>query len=284
MDFDNFKQLMDGKKREHPGNGSEYWRAREIQEGLGYDTWRSFEEAIGRAIEACRTAGKNPAKHFAEVSKMSAIGNGAKRKAADYSLSRLACYLIAINGDPRKTEIAYAQAYFVIQTRRQEINDEIAAKMARIEKRDAVKQHNNELKGVAKVSGVQHYGIFNDRGYVGLYGMPYRAIKAKKRIPEKESLLDYAGTAELSANDFRITQTVAALSRLKVRNQWAANALHEKIGRNVREAIRKNDEIMPEDLEPEPHIKEVRRQVKEATKLLAKTAALSAAPSESDLN
>src|SRR3990170_6910398 len=169
--------------------GAEYWSAREIQPLLGYTQWRRFEDAINRALTSCKQSGNIPANHFAGVGKMVDIGSGSSREVMDYHLSRFACYLIAQNGDPRKPEIANAQKYFAIQTRRQELSDLAAADLERIELRRQTSEEFKALSGAAREAGVQSrmFGIFHDAGYKGLYaGLGADAIKARKRIPEKE--------------------------------------------------------------------------------------------------
>ncbi|MFP5261070.1 MAG: DNA damage-inducible protein D [Blastocatellia bacterium] len=269
MDMESFRSKLDKKKRV-TANGVEYWMGRDIQEILGYDTWQYFEQAIERAKTACESAGKNPKDWFRDTTKPIKSGKGGIQKRGDCYLSRFACYLIAMNGDSTKSEIGWAQTYFAVQTRRQEMSDEINAKLARLDKRNTVALHNSQLAGVAKRSGVQRFGLFQDFGYRGLYGMPLKAIKAKKRIPDKDHLLDYAGIAELSAIDFKSTQTTAALHRLSIHNEHAANALHEKVGKIVREAMRQANEIMPEDLPTEPHIKIIKQELKTAKVLPSK--------------
>lgn len=126
--------------------GAEYWSARDLQPLLGYSQWRRFEQAIERAINSCEQSGNNPAHHFAGAGKMVVVGSGGSRELADYHLSRFACYLIAQNGDPRKPEIAQAQKYFAIQTRRQELTDQLASDIERIELR---KQVGDEFKALS---------------------------------------------------------------------------------------------------------------------------------------
>ena len=114
-------------------HGAEYWSARDLQALLGYSQWRRFEDAVSRAITSCTQSGNDPAHHFASAGKMIALGKGGMREVPDFHLSRFACYLIAQNGDPRKPEIAFAQKYFAIQTRRQELSDAYAADLERLE-------------------------------------------------------------------------------------------------------------------------------------------------------
>jgi DNA-damage-inducible protein D len=269
MDFDNFKQALDEKKR-LTDDGIEYWMARDIQPNLGYDTWQYFEQAIERAKKACESSGVDPAYHFSEVTKEITAGKGAQLQRKDMYLSRYACSLIAMNSDSRKAEVAMAQTYFAIQTRKQERFEELTLEEQRIEKRLQVKDHNKQLASTAQKSGVPsaRFGIFQDRGYLGLYNMPSKAIKAKKGIPPKDNLLDYAGSEELAANDFRITQTHRQLIERSIKDEWSAQAVHEEIGRRVRLTIEANGNPMPEGLPIEPHIKVIQKKIK-ATKKLA---------------
>jgi DNA-damage-inducible protein D len=263
MDSDNISQALDARKRTKK-TGVEYWSAREIQTLLGYQSWQNFEKVIEKAKTACENAGGDPSNHFNEINKVIEAGKGAKLQRGDYWLSRYACYLVAMNGDPSKTEISFAQTYFAVQTRRQELNDQEIEAERRLEKRRLVSNHNRQLAGVAKQSGVRsdRFGIFQDKGYIGLYTMSAKAIKAKKRIPEKDNLLDYAGCEELAANDFRITQTARKLNQLGVRDEYIAGDIHEEIGARVRRTIVENGNPMPEDLPPEPHIKTLAKRKK----------------------
>jgi DNA-damage-inducible protein D len=193
-------------------HGIEYWSARELQPCLGYSQWRYFENAIQKAIESCRQSENNPDYHFAGARKPIQGGKGATQIVDDYHLSRFACYLIAQNGDPRKPEIAHAQKYFAIQTRRQEISDQITADLERLEIRKQATEEFKALSGAAREAGVQNkmFGIFHDAGYKGLYGgLGVDAIKARKGISPKEQLMDRMDTTELAANLFRMTQTKA---------------------------------------------------------------------------
>src|SRR3989337_430625 len=173
--------------------GAEYWSSREIQPLLGYTQWRRFEDAIKRALTSCKQSGNTPENHLADAGKMVETGSGSSRKVPDYHLSRFACYLIAQNGDPRKPEIAYAQKYFAIQARRQELSDTLAADVERLELRKQTSEEFKALSGAAREAGVQDrmFGVFHDAGYKGLYGgLGREAIKARKGIPSKEQIPD----------------------------------------------------------------------------------------------
>ena len=253
-------------------HGAEYWNARELQPLLGYSQWRRFEEAIKRARISCEKSGNNPAYHFAGVGKMVDLGSGSQREVSDYQLSRFACYLIAQNGDPRKPEIANAQKYFAVQTRKQELSEARAADLERLELRKQASEEFKALSGAAREAGVQNkmFGVFHDAGYKGLYGgLGNEAIKARKKIPAKENLMDRMDTTELAANQFRMTQTRDRLARERVKNQQLAIQTHERVGNEVRAAIERIGGTMPENLPPAEHIKQVGKRLKHAPAKLA---------------
>ena len=260
MTFEEFKQT-----NEH---GAEYWSARDLLTLLGYSQWRRFEQAIERAITSCRQSRNQPDHHFAGAGKMVSLGSGSQRELEDYHLSRFACYLIAQNGDPRKPEIAQAQKYFAVQARRQELSDQAAADIERLELRKQTGEEFKALSGAAQDAGVQSkmFGVFHDAGYKGLYGGLGRdAIKQRKAIPEKDNLLDRMNATELAANQFRMTQARDKLSRDGVRNQAQAIQTHEQVGKEVRDAIKRIGGTLPENISPAEHIKEVEKRLKDAT-------------------
>lgn len=252
-DFESIKHL--------DKNNIEYWSARELMPLLGYIQWRRFEEVIIKAMEACELSGQSVENHFANVGKMVTIGSNTARNVANWNLDRYACYLIAQNGDSRKQEIALAQTYFAIQTRKQELFEQLGNAEKRLFIRGQVKDYNKRLASTAKTAGVSKFGSFNDAGYRGLYGMPLSAIERRKGI-QKGELLDRAGATELAANLFRITQTDEKLRKENIRGQEAAEYTHTMVGKKVRQTIRDIGGTMPEDLPPEQHIKELKKSVK----------------------
>ena len=248
-------------------HGADYWSARDIQPLLGYDQWRNFDGAVKKAKTSCDQSGNDCDHHFAGASKMIEIGKGGTRKVSDYHLSRFACYLIAQNGDPRKPEIALAQRYFAIQTRRQELSDVHAADMERLELRKQAGEEFKNLSGAARAAGVTNpmFGIFHDAGYKGMYGGLGRdAIKKRKGVPEKENLMDRMDTTELAANQFRMTQAREKLARDGVRTEHRAIQTHEQVGREVRAAIQRIGGTLPEQIPPAEPIKHVEKRLKTA--------------------
>ena len=249
-------------------HGAEFWSARDLQSLLGYAKWQTFDTAIGRAKQSCEASGNIVESHFAGAGKMVPLGSGAQRETEDYHLSRFACYLIAQNGDPRKPEIAEAQKYFAIQTRRQELSDQLAADKERLDLRKQTGEEFKALSGAARQAGVENrmFGVFHDAGYKGLYGgLGADGIKARKGIPEKEQIMDRMNATELAANQFRMTQTRDKLARERVSSQQLAIRAHEQVGKEVRDAIKRIGGDLPETIAPAEHIKSVEKRVKDAT-------------------
>ena len=260
-------QTFEGLKRVN-AHEAEYWSARALQPLLGYSQWRRFEQAIERAISSCKESGNPPEHHFAGAGKPILGGKGAVQVVDDYHLSRFACYLIAQNGDPRKPEIAQAQQYFAIQTRRQELSDQMAADTERLELRRQTSEEFKALSGAAQQAGVQSrmFGVFHDAGYKGMYGgLGFDAIKSRKGIPAKEQLMDRMNATELAANQFRMTQTRDKLARESVRSETQAIQAHEQVGREVRGAIQRIGGTMPEQIALAEPIKDVEKRLKSST-------------------
>jgi len=270
LSYDGFFQHLERVKRAHP-NGTEYWNAREIQSSLGYVEWRSFVEIIRKAISACDAAGVSSENHFGQTTRMVVIGSGAEREQADWFITRYACYLIALSGDASKPEIAFAKTYFVVQARRQELEDKLTAEERRIRLRERVKDANKNLASAAKRAGVQRFPIFQDEGYRGLYGgLGQAGIKAKKGIDPKHQLLDCIDRTELAANEFRITQTEQKLVLESVSDEAVAIATHHKVGKEVRDTIRKIGGTMPENLPAVPPITKLISARRKRLKALAR--------------
>jgi len=245
--------------------------ARELMPVLGYTTWERFEATIKRAEESCRKGGENPANHFFTTTKLVDIGSSAKRNVTDWFLDRYACYLIAMNGDVSKEQIAQAQRYFAIQTRKQELNPSLVEEDKRFSLRQRVTDGTKRLNGAAKQVGVFNYAAFNDAGYQGLYSMGLAGIKAKKRLGKKDNLYDHAGSAELAANDFRITQTEESLRKNNIKGQAAASGEHKRIGAKVRQTIKELGNTLPENMAPAKSLKQIAAEKKKALKVTKKS-------------
>lgn len=241
--------------------GAEYWSARDLYPLLGYDTWRRFDTAIERAKIACANMGEEVADHFAGAVKMLQIGSGAQREVDDYTLSRFGCYLTAMNGDPRKPEIANAQGYFAIQTRRMEQWDELREALAeRVERRKQLTEANKRLNGTAQMHGLERhsFGRLHEAGTRGLYGgRSVHDLKTIKGIASKEEFADRMGLEELAANLFVRTQTEAKVRNEQIQGTDAIVGAHYEVGAETRTVIERIGGTMPEELPAEPSIRPV---------------------------
>ena len=249
--------------------GEEYWLARELQPVLEYAQWRRFSDAIERAKLACKNSGFAVEDHFADVGKMVDIGSGAERQIDDVMLSRYACYLIVMNGDPRKEVISIGQSYFAVKTRQQELIDNYE-QMSEDQKRLAIRNemiaHNKSLAEAAQMAGIadqREYAISQNKGYQGLYGgLGAKEIHARKGLKKSQKILDHMGSTELAANLFRATQTDEKLRRENIQGKQAAYDTHYQVGKKVRQTIQELGGTMPEDLPtPEKSVKQIEREV-----------------------
>ena len=247
-DFDSIRQATE--------NGIEYWSARDLAPLLGYaSSWQNFEVAVKRAKTTCEQIQQPIENHFNGAIKMVVLGSGAKRNIKDYRLSRFGAYLIAQNGDPRKPEIAAAQAYFATAARENELAQQLDQ---RLELRYRLEKSNEALEAAAYNAGVlpRSFGLFHRAGYEGLYnGLAPDELKKLKGIEAKENLLDRMGETELAANYFRTTQARGKLEREGIIGQTNAMEAHRKVGETVRKAIDEIGGILPENLPAEPSIK-----------------------------
>lgn len=254
--------------------GQEFWYARELSKVLEYKDFRNFELAIYKAMEACSNSGEEISDHFGDVTEMVKIGSGAKRGFKSYSMSRYACYLTVMNGDPAKKVIALGQTYFAVKTRQQELIenfDSLDEDKKRLAIRHEMAEHNKQLVAAAKDAGVQStmdYAIFQNYGYMGLYGgLKAADIKKHKGLKKNEQILDYMGYEELAANLFRATQTESKLKRDNIQGKENANKTHYEVGKKVRQTISDIGGTMPENLPtPEKSIKQIEKETKQLEK------------------
>ena len=258
--------------------GNEFWNSREFAKIIEYTDYRNFLKVVDKAIEACKHSGNNPNNHIVEFNDMVEIGSGAKRPAKSLKLSRYACYLIVQNADPSKEVVAQGQTYFAVQTRLQEIKqmDEYNVLDTEDEKRfflrNELKKHNIQLAEAAHTAGVItniDYAVFQNHGYMGLYGgLDAKGIHLQKGLKKSQKILDHMGSTELAANLFRATQTEEKLKREKVKGKNKANKTHYEVGKKVRKTIEELGGTMPENLPATDSIKKVERKIKKENKKL----------------
>lgn len=263
-------------------DGTEYWSARELGPALEYTKWENFHKVIRRAMIACENSGRSVDECFPEVRKTSNMPKGGTKPLVDYELSRYACYLIVQNGDPRKEVIALGQTYFAIQTYRQEVADhfnQLDEDNRRLVIRGDIKQWNQMLAETAYNAGVitnEEFAIFQNAGYIGLYGgLDVDDIQKKKNLEVGQKILDYMGSTELIANLFRISQTEEKLRNDEVDNAKTATTVHYSVGKEVRTAIEKIGGTMPENLPtPVKSIQQIEKEHMERLKAKAKSGKL----------
>ncbi|MFA7343595.1 MAG: DNA damage-inducible protein D [Terrimicrobiaceae bacterium] len=256
-------------RRTNPA-GNEFWSSRDFARMLGYADYRNFQSVIESARTACFNSGQRVEDHFVDVTDMIAIGKGAKRPAKTVMMSRYACYLVIQNADPSKEIVAHGQTYFAIQTRRQELSDEEVEEQRRLAIRGELRQHNSQLADAAKDAGViesRDYAIFQNHGYMGLYGgLGAQDIHRRKGLKKSEQILDHMGSTELAANLFRATQAEDKLRREKITGKDKANRVHREVGAKVRQTIKELGGTMPEHLPTAESIKKLEFKARKALK------------------
>lgn len=248
-------------------NNNEYWTARDLSTVLEYSEYRHFKPVIDRAKEACRNSGYEVVHHFEDILDMIELGKGAKREIENVKLSRYACYLIVQNADPGKEIVALGQTYFAVQTRMQEVQQMKAYQQLKTEEekrmflRKEMYEHNKYLAAAAKNAGVIEpldYAIFQNHGYMGLYGgLDAKGIHKRKGLQKSENILDHMGSTELAANLFRATQTEEKLNRENIKGKHKANQTHYEVGKKVRKTIQEIGGTMPENLPVADSIKKL---------------------------
>lgn len=252
--------------------GVEVWLARDLQQLLGYAEWRNFQNVISKAKEACERAGASVQDHFVDVNKVIEKGKGAREEIPDIALTRYACYLIAQNGDPGKEPIAFAQTYFALQTRKQEVLEARIAERERLIAREKLTHTERELSGVLYERGVDDkgFGIIRSKGDAALFG-GYTTLDMKARldVPTSRALADFLPTVTIKAKDLAAEMTNYTVSNSNMVGQDRIGAEHVKNNKNVRQALT-NSSIIPEQLPAAEDIKKVERRMKsEAKQLMA---------------
>ena len=241
----------------------EVWFARQLQEVLGYARWENFLSAINRAVDSCNTQGINVDDHFREVTKMVGLGSGATREVVDFMLTRYACYLIAQNGDPKKEEIAFAQSYFAVQTRRAELIEERINYIARLESRDRLRASEKQLSQNIYERGVDDkgFGRIRSKGDAVLFG-GHTTEDMKKRLGIKENrpLADFLPTLTIAAKNLATEMTNYNVEGKNLYGESAITNEHIQNNKSVRDMLGKRG-IRPEELPPAEDIKKLERRV-----------------------
>lgn len=242
-------------------NGKRTWHARYLMTLLGYDSYDSFKKSINKATQACIALNIQISENFEQVDREI---DG--QTVSDFKLSRFACYLTAMNSDPRKPEVAMMQAYFIglAETMRRYI--ESGESVERIIYRDKLSEKVGVLTSVAKTAGVTDYALFQNAGYRGMYNMNLRELRFHKGIKQNETLFDYMGSTELAANLFRITQTSEKIKNQNIRGQKSSESAAQEVGAKVRKTMIDISGTPPESLKISENIKNVKRGLKGANK------------------
>jgi DNA-damage-inducible protein D len=251
--------------------GTEFWFARDLQNLLGYSKWENFAKVIEKAKTACKTAGYEVADHFLDIRKMVSLGSGAEREIDDVALTRYACYLIAQNGDPSKDQIAFAQTYFAVQTRKQEIIEKRIAEAERLTARRRLTLSEKELSGIIfeHLGDGQSFGRIRSKGDKALFGgKSTEQMKDHLRVPKGRPLADFLPTITIKAKDFANEITNFTIKRDDMRTEEGITVQHVKNNREVRNILVKRN-IKPEALPPAEDVRKVeRRLISEERKLL----------------
>lgn len=254
------------------GEPMEVWYARELQPLLGYARWENFSVAVKRAVESCKTQGINTDDHFREVTKMVSLGSGSQRSVQDFMVTRYACYLIAQNGDPKKEEIAFAQSYFAVQTRKAEIIEERLQLLSRLETRERLRASEKQLSQNIYERGVDDkgFGRIRSKGDAALFGGK-TTEQMKKRLGVKSgALADHLSTLTIAAKNLATEMTNYNVEEKDLMGEISITGEHIQNNLSVRDMLGKRG-IKPENLPPAEDIKKVERRVAKEEKALEKS-------------
>ena len=269
--YKNAFDLIAKEIKDDASNTIEVWYARELQQVLGYTRWENFVVAISRAIESCKTLKVNVDDHFREVTKMVLLGSGSQRKVQDFMLTRYACYLIAQNGDPKKEEIAFAQSYFALQTRKTELIEERLQQIARLDTRERLRSSEKQLSRNIYERGVDEKGFarIRSKGDYALFG-GLTTEQMKQRLGIKSgALADYLPTLTITAKNLATEMTNYNVEQKNLHGENSITAEHVQNNRSVRGMLGQRG-IKPEELPPAEDIKKVERRVAKEEKSIIK--------------
>ncbi len=241
-------------------NSLTYWWATDLMKMLGYKGMKSFQKVIDRATSTFVSLN---IPHYDNIIAESRELEGSQFQ--DFKLTRFACYLVVMNGDPKKKEVAEAQAYFVEKTRKFELYIENNQEMERLRIRQEITEGNKMLTSAAKEGGVSNYAIFQNAGYIGMYNMNLWQLEKRRKV-KKGKLMDSMGRTELAANLFRITQTEERIKNRQIKGQKNLEQTHHKVGREVRKIVEENTGRTPEQLPQEKKLPEVKKELKKGYK------------------
>lgn len=242
--------------------GIEFWLARDLQHLLGYTEWRNFTLVINKAKTACEVSGQQINDHFVDVNKMVSIGSGAEKEISDMMLTRYACYLVAQNGDPRKEQIAFAQQYFAMQTRKAELIVKRILESERVQAREKLKETEKELSKVIfeQTGENKNFGLIRSKGDAALFGKTTQQMKRKWGVTDKKPLADFMPTILLKAKDFATEITIFNAKDKEMKSEKEISDEHKTNNSTIRKTLMSRG-IVPENLPPEEDVNKVKRKL-----------------------